>query len=472
MDIEHPTAKMIVEVARTQEDIAGDGTTSAAVLAGTLLEKAQELMEQGVHPTSILNGYRLASEKAMSYLDEYKIDIDSSDVEILKNISNTSITGKASESYSETISTIAVNAVLKVLENGEVNIDDDILIVQDKGQKITDSELVEGVVLTKKALHPNMPKKIQNPKIALIDTPLEVEKTGTESKIQIKSADQMEAFVKEEDKGFKKMVDAIVKSGANAVFCSKGIDDNAVHYLQKNGIYATRRVKESEMKSLARATGAKLVRSLYEIDETDIGSAGLLEQVGESDDAKTFIKECSNAKTVTIVLRGGTEHVTENIERVFDDALHVIASAVEDHEVVPGGGASEISTANILRSFAPSVGGREQLAITAFADSLEIIPRTLAENAGLDGTDMLIKLRSGSGKDKYVGLDVYEGKVVNMVEKGVLDPVRVKKQAIKSASEATAMVLRVDDVLRADKKDMMNVKPEHNIHNYDASGMM
>ncbi|AEH60630.1 thermosome [Methanosalsum zhilinae DSM 4017] len=472
MDIEHPTAKMIVEVARTQDDIAGDGTTSAAVLAGTLLEKAQELMEKGVHATSILKGYRLATEKAMQALDEYKMTIDPADKEVLKNIAVTSITGKASESYSAFISGICVDAVLAVQDDGNVNIDDDILIVHDKGQKITDSELVEGVVLTKKSLHPNMPKRIENARIALVDSPIEIEKTGTTSKIEIKSADQMEAFLKEEDESFKKMVDAIVRSGANAVFCSKGIDDHAVHYLQKHGIYATRRVKESEMKSLSRATGARLVKKVHEIDEKDLGTAGLLEQIGDSDDAKTFVKDCENARTVTIVLRGGTEHVTENIERVFDDALHVVASTVEDSEIVAGGGASEIETAAVLRSYAPTVGGREQLAISAFADSIEILPRILAENAGLDGVNMLLKLRSDHHEIKHAGLDVYTGEVVNMLDRGVVDPLRVKKQAIKSASEAAAMVLRVDDVLRAEKRDMMDVNPEHNIHNYDASGMM
>jgi len=467
MDIEHPTAKMIVEVARTQEDTAGDGTTSAVVITGALLENAQDLIEKGIHPTVIVNGYRLAAEKSIQILEELAASASTDDRETLRKIAGTAITGKASEAYRDFLAGISVDAVLEVRDNGKVNVDDNILIMQDVGGKISDSELVKGVVLKKWRLHPNMPKRIENAKIALIDAPIELDKTSNKSKVQITSADQMAAFVDEEEAAFKEMVDAIVQSGANAVFCSKGIDDHAVHYLQKNGIYAVRRLSDSEMKSLYRATGARLVRNVHEVEESDLGTAGLIEQEGESETGETYIKDCTNAKTVTIVVHGGTEHVTDNIERVLDDALHVVKVVVEDGKFLAGGGASEIEVALGLRAYAASIGGREQLAISAFADAVEAVPKAIAENAGHDTIDTVIALRAKHAANRNAGLNVYTGEIVDMLENGVVDPLRVKTQAIKSASEAAVMVLRVDDVLKAQRKDMIDVKPEHNIHNYD-----
>lgn len=467
MSIEHPTAKMVVEVARTQEKTAGDGTTSAVVLTGALLENARELIDTGVHPTMIVNGYRLASEKAVMLVNDFAVSVTADDKDILNKIAKTSITGKAIEAYGDLLSSICVDAVLAIRGNGAINIDDDILITQDSGSKINDTELVEGVVLNKWRLHPNMPKRIENAKVALVDTPIELGKTFNKSKVQIQSADEMAAFVEQEESYFKTMVDAIVQSGANVVFCSKGIDEHAVHYLQKNNIYATRRVKDSEMKNISRATGARIIRNIHEIEANDLGSAGLVEQEGESEVGKTYIKECTNAKSVTIIVRGSTDHVTENIERSIDDALRVVKDVIEDGKIVSGGGAPEIEVALGLRSYAASVGGREQMAISAFADALEAIPKALAENAGHDTIDTILNLRASHSNMKNAGLNVYTGEIENMLENGVVDPLKVKTQAIKSASEAATMVLRVDDVLKAQSKSMADVDPAHNIHNYE-----
>ncbi len=467
MSIEHPTAKMVVEVARTQEKTAGDGTTSAVVLTGALLENARELIDTGVHPTMIVNGYRLASEKAVMLVNDFAVSVTADDKDILNKIAKTSITGKAIEAYGDLLSSICVDAVLAIRGNGAINIDDDILITQDSGSKISDTEFVEGVVLNKWRLHPNMPKRIENAKVALVDTPIELGKTFNKSKVQIQSADEMAAFVEQEESYFKTMVDAIVQSGANVVFCSKGIDEHAVHYLQKNNIYATRRVKDSEMKNISRATGARIIRNIHEIEANDLGSAGLVEQEGESEVGKTYIKECTNAKSVTIIVRGSTDHVTENIERSIDDALRVVKDVIEDGKIVSGGGAPEIEVALGLRSYAASVGGREQMAISAFADALEAIPKALAENAGHDTIDTILNLRASHSNMKNAGLNVYTGEIENMLENGVVDPLKVKTQAIKSASEAATMVLRVDDVLKAQSKSMADVDPAHNIHNYE-----
>ena len=467
MSIEHPTAKMVVEVARTQEKTAGDGTTSAVVLTGALLENARELIDTGVHPTMIVNGYRLASEKAVMLVNDFAVSVTADDKDILNKIAKTSITGKAIEAYGDLLSSICVDAVLAIRGNGAINIDDDILITQDSGSKINDTEFVEGVVLNKWRLHPNMPKRIENAKVALVDTPIELGKTFNKSKVQIQSADEMAAFVEQEESYFKTMVDAIVQSGANVVFCSKGIDEHAVHYLQKNNIYATRRVKDSEMKNISRATGARIIRNIHEIEANDLGSAGLVEQEGESEVGKTYIKECTNAKSVTIIVRGSTDHVTENIERSIDDALRVVKDVIEDGKIVSGGGAPEIEVALGLRSYAASVGGREQMAISAFADALEAIPKALAENAGHDTIDTILNLRASHSNMKNAGLNVYTGEIENMLENGVVDPLKVKTQAIKSASEAATMVLRVDDVLKAQSKSMGDVDPAHNIHNYE-----
>ncbi len=471
MDIEHPTAKMIVEIAKTQEKIAGDGTTSAVVMAAALLDKAQKLMETGVHPTILIKGYTMASQKALSVLNDYAIIVDKTDSEMLEKIANTSITGKASEMAGEQLAKICVDAIYGIEYEGKVNVDEDIVIAKEVGGTIHDTELINGIAIAKEALNIEMPRRIENAKIILIDTDLTFAQTSTKSKLHIDSAEQLADFKEKEKANFRKQIQKIIDTGANAVFCSKNIDDYAVHFFKKANMYATRRVRDEDMAVLSYSTGATLVRNVNEIKADDLGYAELIEQE-DGHEEKTYIKGFKEARTMTILIKGGTEHVTDNIERVFDDALHVVQAVYEDGKIVPGGGASEIKVAQALRAYAASVEGREQLAIMAFAEAIEEIPGTIAENCGFDVIDTLVNLRSKHGTVKNAGLDVETGDVVDMLERGIVDPLRVKTQAIKSASESAIMVLRIDDMLRAREKAMMDVAPEHNIHNYDMGGMM
>ncbi len=467
MEIEHPTAKMIVEVARTQEDIAGDGTTSAVVLAGALLEQAEGLIDEGVHPRVIINGFRDATERSLKVLEDFAVDVTENDREILEEIAKTAIAGKSSEAFSDLLAELCIDAILKVQKDGKVNVNDDILLRQDPGTSISKTELLEGVMITKSAVHSAMPRQITNAKIALLDAPLEGRKTANKSKLQIHSSEQLEAFIQQEKDDLKKTVETVIATGANVVFVSKNIDDKAADMLQKKGVLAIKRTNDDDMKHLSYTTGARLVRKINEMTEKELGSAGYVEQKGEFALAKTYIKDCASAKTVTIMIRGGTEHVTDNLERTIDDVLHVVKAVFEDEKIVAGGGAVEIEIAQNLRSYASSVQGREQLAISAFADAIEDIPRAIADNAGMDSTDILIHLRAEHIENKNIGLDVYTGDTVDMIAKGIVDPLRVKTQAIRSASEVTNMILRVDNMLRAERKEMMDVKPEHNIHNYN-----
>jgi thermosome len=451
MDIEHPAAKMIVEVAKTQDDEVGDGTTTAVVLAGELLKKAEDLMDLEVHPTTIASGYRNASEKAYAILDKLAIKISPDDDAALKKIAVTSITGKgAGVAAGEHISKLAVKAVRAVVdENGKVDVEN-IKVEKKTGGSLEDTELIEGMIVDKEKVHAGMPKKVEKAKIALVDSAIEIEKTEVDAKIEITSPDQMKAFMDEEEKMLKNMVEKIASSGANVMFCQKGIDDLAQHYLAKKGILAVRRVKESDMEKLARATGAKVVTSIDEISKDDLGSAGLVEERKIGEDEMVYVEKCKNPKAVSILLRGGTEHVVDEAERSLHDALRVVGVMVEDQKQVAGGGSVEIELALRLREYAATVGGREQLAIEAFADAMEIIPRTLAENAGLDQIDMLVEMRSQHEKgNKYAGLDAYQGKVVDMLKAGVVEPIRVKTQAISSATEVAIMILRIDDVIAA-----------------------
>lgn len=466
MEIEHPTAKMIVEVAKTQEEIAGDGTTSAVVIAGSLMEKAGELLEKGLHPIVIFKGYNLAAQKALEILENFATKVDKSDRKILEQIAETSITGKAPEASSDHLAKVCVDAVLAIEENGKYNIDEKIVIRKEAGGKITDTQVINGIYLNKYRLHPDTPAKVEGAKIALLDMPIEFAKTNTKSKIQLSSVDEMFAFKDQEMINFHKLLDKIIATGANVVFSSKNIDDSAVHYLMKHDIYTCRRLKDEDMTVLSLSTGAKLVRNMSEITADDLGFAELVEQESEYEE-KTLITGFKKSNSVTIVIKAGTEHVTDNIERVFDDALHVVKAVLEDQAIVPGGGASEMVVAQGLRSYASTIEGREQLAIHAFADAMEEIPKAIAENAGLDKINMLLQLRAGSGKNKNSGINVYSGKVEDMMKNNVIDPLRVKTQAIKSASEVAAMILRVDDMLKAQEKDMQDIDPAHNIHNYD-----
>jgi thermosome len=448
MDIEHPAAKMMVEIAKTQDQEVGDGTTTAVVLAGELLKQAEELLEQEIHPTVIAAGYRAAADKALEILKGLAISVSAKDDDLLRKIAVTAMTGKGSQSARDELAVMAVQAIKSVVdEDGTVDTDN-ITVEKKVGGGITDSMLISGVVIDKDRLHPNMPKSVKGAKIALLNAAVEIEKTEVDAKIQITSPDQLQAFLDQEENMLKDMVDKIAATGANVLFVQKGIDDLAQHFLAKAGIYTVRRVKKSDMEKLARATGGRVVTSIHEISKDDLGKAGLVEERKVSEEKMTFVEECENPKSVSIILRGGTEHVVDELDRAMEDALRVVGVAVQDKVLVAGGGAPEVELALRLRAYASTVGGREQLAIESFADAMEVIPKTLAENAGLDQIDTLVALRSAHEKGtKTAGLDMDTGEPVDMLKLGVVEPLRVKTQAISSATEAAVMILRIDDVI-------------------------
>ena len=448
MDIEHPAAKMIVEVAKTQDNEVGDGTTTAAVIAGELLKKAEELIDQDIHPTIIASGYRLASEKAAEIIKTLAKAVTKNDRSVLLNISGTAMTGKGAEANKDILSEIAVSAILSIVdEDNKVDMDN-IKVEKKVGARIEESKLIEGMIIDKERVHTNMPKKVADAKIALINTAIELKDTEVDAEISITSPEQLQSFLDQEEKMIKDIVEKVVKSGATVVFCQKGIDDMAQHYLAKAGIFAVRRVKKSDMEKLSKATGGKLVTNLDEITQADLGYAALVEEKKIGGDEMTFVTGCKNPKAVSILLRGGTEHVIDNIERALHDALRVVGVVIEDEQLVAGGGSPEVEVSLRLQEYASTLSGREQLAVKAFADALEIIPRTLAENAGLDPIDMLMELRSHHEKgQKTAGLNVYEGKVIDMWEAGVVEPLRVKTQAINAAAESAVMILRIDDII-------------------------
>ncbi len=455
MDVEHPAAKMMVEVAKAQEDEIGDGTTTAVVIAGELLKRAEDLLDQEVHPTVVAQGYRLAADKAKDVIQGISEEIKKTDIDTLKKVATTAMTGKGAEKSRDYLADIVVKAVTAIAEeeDGKVIIDTDNIQVEKKtGGGIEDTELVQGMVIDKERVHPGMPRKVNNAKIVLLDTAIEVEKTEFDAEIRITEPNQLKAFLDEEENMLTSMVDKVKASSANVLFCQKGIDDLAQHYLSKSGIYAVRRVKKSDMEKLSRATGASIVNKVEDLEAKDLGSAGLVEEVKIGDDEMTFVRDCKDPKSVSLLIRGGSEHIVDEVERAIEDCLGVVPSAMSDRHVVAGGGAAEMEAANRLRDYAKTVGGREQLAIEAFADSLESIPRALAENAGLDPIDMIVALRAKHQKDgaRY-GLDVFEGKVKNMLNEGVVEPLKVKTQAIDSASEVAVMILRIDDVIAASK---------------------
>ena len=459
MDIEHPAAKMLVEVAKTQEDEVGDGTTTAVIIAGELLKKSESLLDQDIHPTIIAMGYRQAAEKAQEILDD--IAIDSVDEETLVKVAMTAMTGKGTEAALEPLAKLIVDAVQKVAEDGVVDTDN-IKIEKKDGAVVEDSTLVEGVIVDKERVHPGMPSEVKDAKIALVNSPLEVKETEVDAEIRITDPAQMQAFIEQEEKMVKDMVDKVAESGANVLFAQKGIDDLAQHYLSKAGILAVRRVKKSDIEKLARATGANVVTNLEDLTADDLGEAGIVEERKVSGEEMIFVEECSVAKSVTLFVRGSTKHIVDEIVRAIEDAIGVVAATVEDDKVVAGGGAPEIAMAKKLKDYADSISGREQLAVNAFAEALEIVPKTLAENAGLDSIDSLVDLRAAHENSAVMGLDVFTGKVADMKEAGVIEPKRVKKQAIQSASEAAEMILRIDDVIASSGKgdaDMGGMDP-------------
>jgi thermosome, various subunits, archaeal len=452
MDIEHPGAKMIVEVAKTQDAEVGDGTTTAAVLAGEFLTTAEDLLESGVHPTIIASGYRLAADQATKILDTITISASPEDTETLEKLASTAITGKGAEANKEHLSRLAVEAVKSVAErseDGKITVDiEDIKVEKRPGGSIKDSEIIEGVIVDKERVHPAMPEVVENAKVLLLSVPIELKKTETKAEIKITTPDQMQLFLDQEEAMLKEIVDKVINTGANVVFCQKGIDDLAQYYLTKAGIFGMRRVKKSDMDKLSRATGAKVITSLDEIEESDLGYAGLVEEKDVTGSRMTFVTGCKDSKTTSILLRGGTEHVVEGIERALEDALRVVGVALEDQKIVVGGGSPEVELSLRLKEYAATLKGREQLAVTKFAESLEVIPKTLAENAGLDPIDMLVEMRSQHEKgNKRAGLNVYTGKIEDMFENNVVEPLRIKTQAINAATEAAIMILRIDDVI-------------------------
>ena len=456
LDIEHPAAKMVVEISKTQDNECGDGTTSAVVIAGELLKKSESLIEQNVHPTVIANGFRLASQEALKILKSIGISVDPTDKKSLKKVAMTAMTGKSVGGESGILADIAVDAVVSISEkqDGKYLADIDNVQVEKKhGGSVADTKLIKGIVLDKERTHPRMPTLVKGAKIALIDSALEIKKTEVEAKIQIRDPMQMQKFLDEEEKTLRTMVDKVKKSGANVVICEKGIDDMAQHYLAKDGVYAVRRVKRSDMEKLAKATGGKIITNLDDLGASELGAAEAVEERKISDSDMTFVTGCKNPKAVSVLVRGGTEHVVDEVERALHDALKVVAVAVEDGVVVAGGGAPEMEVAIRLRDFGQSVGGREQLAIEAFAEALEIIPWTLAENAGMDMIDVLIELKNAHTKKsgRGFGVNVVDNKVSDMVAQNVIEPLRVKTQAIMSATEVASMVLRIDDVIASRK---------------------
>jgi thermosome len=453
IDIEHPAAKMIVEVAKTQDQEAGDGTTTAVILAGELLKKAEELIEQNIHPTVIAQGYRMAAVRAHAIMQKVAEKVTPKDRSTLIKIARTAMSSKSASSHSEMLAEACVKAVTMVAEErgDKWYVDEDnIQITKKQGGSIADTQLVEGIIVDKERVHPGMPQQVEGAKIALVDAALEVKKTEVDAKIEITDPSQLQAFLDEEENLLRRMVAQVKKSGATILFCQKGIDDLAQHYLAKEGIYAVRRVKKSDVEKLAKATGGRIVTKLDELAKEDLGNAKLVYEKKIGDDQMTFVTGCKNPKAVSILIRGGTEHVVDELERSLDDAISVVAVAVEDGKYITGAGSTAMEIAFGLRDYASTVGGREQIAIESFADAIEVIPRTLSENAGLDPIDTLIDLRKEHKKgNKHAGINVFTGKVEDAMKNDVLEPIRVGLQAVSSATDAAIMILRIDDVIAA-----------------------
>jgi archaeal chaperonin len=466
LDIEHPIAKMLVEVAKSVDNEAGDGTKSVVVLAGSLIENAEELFDKDVHPAIVVEGFREASKKAIEFLKDISIEIDPKDKAFLNKIAATSIASKLVTTNSQLLSKLVIDAALRVTDESRENkfkIDlDDVKVDKKAGGSLQDSELIQGIVIDKEVVHAGMPKRIQGAKIALINSALEIEKTEFDAKLNISSPDQMQKFLNEEERMLKSMVDRVISSGANVILCQKGIDDIAQHYLAKGGIIAVRRIKESDMAKLAKATGAKIVTNIEELSKDDIGSADLIEERNMENDKWVFIEGCENPKSITILIRGGSERVVDEAERSIHDALMAVKGAVEYPYVVVGGGAPEVVLSKKLREWSSSLASRQQLAVEKYADSLESIPLALAENAGMSLVDAQAELRSKSqttGKPRF-GIDVFKGKIVDLSSRDIYEPLAVKNQIINSGTEAACMILRIDDIISAGAPKGGSTPPE------------
>lgn len=456
MQIEHPAAKMIVEVAKTQENVVGDGTTTAVILAGELLKKAEDLLDQEIHPTVLAKGYRLAEVQAQKILKVLGEKVSIENKEILVNIAITAMTGKGAEANKEVLAELILRAVKIVAAEGKIHLDD-IKVETIVGESIGTSELVQGIVLDKERVHTSMPERVENAKVALLDAALEIKNTEIDAKIQITDPAQLNLFLEQEERTLRDMVEVVARTGATAVFCQKGIDDLAQHFLAKKGIFAVRRVKKSDMEKLSRATGAKIVSNWKELASADLGTAGVVREEKVSDEEMIFVEKCQNAKAVTLLIRGGTAHVAEEIKRAVTDALGDIAASLRDGVVVAGAGAVEMELAKELRKYASTLGGREQLAVQAFAEAMEVIPRTLAENAGLDPIDVLTQLRAAHDHGQVrAGVNVFAGGVMDAWQEGVIEPLKVKTLALSSAAEVAEMILRIDDVILGKKQEMLS----------------
>jgi thermosome len=463
MQIEHPAAKMMVNIAKTQDSEVGDGTTSVVMIAGKLLENAEVLLDKKIHPTVIVKGYRIAAEKCKEILDEVALRISDGDEEVLKQVAMTAMTGKSAESSKEKFAEIIVKAVKQIQDNGKVDLTN-IKIEKSKGEGISDTELISGIVLDKEKVSLDMPNSIPNAKIVLIDFPLELKNPDIETKISISNPEQLQGFLNQEERWIKEMIGKVKETGANVVFCQKGIDDFAQYLLSKSGIYACRRVARSDMEKLAKATGGKIVSQINELSSLELGSAELVEEVKHGNDSFTYIRDCKNPKAVTILIHGGTEHVIDEIERAFRDGLGVVSSSLKTKLIVPGGGAIEIELARRLRIFGQSLSGREQLAVEQFASALEFIPTTLAENAGMDPIDILTELKSRhESGEKNAGLNLFTNKIENVLDARIIEPYKIKTQAISSATEVANMILRIDDVIASSgNKSGRKIHPEMN----------
>lgn len=452
MEIEHPAAKMMVEIAKTQEEEVGDGTTTAVMLAGKLLENAEDLLDKKIHPTVITKGYRMAAEKAQQILQELSVSVKPENETLLRQIAMTAMTGKGAETVKELYADLIVKAVKQISVDGNVDLTN-IKIEKMKGNGIEHTELIEGVVIDKERVSIDMPQKIEAARIALVDSAFEIKSPETETKISVSSPEQLQGFIEQEERMLKGMVAKIQQSGANVIFCQKGIDDIAQYYLAKIGIYACRRVAKSDMEKLARATGAKIISNLSELSSGQLGKAKLVEEVKRGDNAFTFVSGCPNPKALTLLLHGGTEHVIDEMERAIKDGLGDVSAAIQDGKIVAGGGAIEIELAKELRKFSQTLGGREQLAVEQFASALEFIPVTLAENAGLDPIDVLTEMKSRHDNgEKNAGLNLFENRIEDSINAGIIEPLKIKTQAINSASEVSMMILRIDDVIAASDK--------------------
>ena len=462
MDVQHPAAKMLVEVAKTQDQEVGDGTTTSVIVAGELLKKALDLIDSNVHPTIITAGYRLANDKAQEILKNVAVKVKPSDDKILMQIAENAMISKQVASRKEFFAQMVVDAVRTILDkkDGKYTADlKNLQSVKKAGAKMEESELVKGLIIDKEPVLATMPKKVNGAKIALVDTAFEVRKPEMDAKIHITDPDQLQSFIAEEEKTLRGMVDAVKKAGANVVFCQKGIDDLCQHFFAKEGIYACRRVKKSDMERLARSTGASITTKIQEITAEDLGTADLVELRHVGDEDMTFITGCKEPKTVSVLVRGGTNHVTDEVERSLVDAWSVVKVAIEDGMIVTGGGSTAMEIAMKLRDYAGTVGGREQIAIEAYASAMEIIPTALAENAGLDPINVCIEMRKQHKEgNPYAGLNPFSGKVEDMMKLNVIEPYRIGKQALSSATDAAVMILRIDDVIAAKSSGAPNAQ--------------